>query len=96
MAEWAGMRAIRWTTHALRNLADREIPRDEAERTLALPELIAPGQPGRRVLMRRYLDSVLRQHMLLRIIIEETQEEVIVVTLYKTSQIDRYLRGPTP
>jgi len=31
--------------------------------------------------------------MLLRIIVEETIGEVVVVSVYKTSQIDRYLKG---
>ena len=42
--------------------------------------------------MRRYHDTVLDQEMLLRVIIEETDSELIVVTAYKTSQIGRYLK----
>ncbi len=44
---------IRWTRHAVKSLTDREVDRAEAERTLAEPDLIAPGQPPRQVLMRR-------------------------------------------
>ena len=46
--------------------------------------------------MRRYFDTNLQQEMLLRIILEETTEEIVVVTIYKTSQIDRYLKGSIP
>jgi hypothetical protein len=77
----------------LRNLAEREIERGQADRTLAAPELIIPGQTGRKVFMRRYFDIHLQQEMLLRIILEETTEEMVVVTIYKPSQIDRYLKG---
>ncbi len=57
----------------------REIDREEAEKTLALT--------------RRYYDTLLQQEMLLRMIVEETATERIVVTVYKTSQIARYLKG---
>lgn len=90
------MKEVRWSSHALRNLAEREIDRPEAERTLAAPEAVVPGQPGRKVFMRRYFDMLLGQEMLLRIVVEETGQEIVVVTLYKTSHIEKYLRGPTP
>ncbi len=90
------MKEVRWSPHALRNLAAREIDQPEAEGTLAAPEAVAPGQPGRNVFMRRYFDMLLGQEMLLRIVVEETAQEIVVVTLYKTSQIEKYLRGPTP
>lgn len=77
----------------MKNLTDREIDRTEAEKTLAEPELIAPGQPPRQVLMRRYFDQVLQQEMLLRIVIEDTPSERVVVTVYKTAQLSKYLKG---
>ena len=87
------MKPLRWTHHALRNLQDREIERADAERALQHPEFVAPGQPPRRVFMRRYLDPVLDQEMLLRVIVEEMETERVVITLYKTSQIEKYLKG---
>ena len=90
------MKPIRWTLHAMQNLLDREIERTEVDKTLAQPEFIAPGQFPRHIHMRRYFDSLLQQEMLLRVIIEETIAEIVVVSVYKTSQIERYLRGLTP
>ncbi len=90
------MKPIRWTSHALRNLVDREIERTEADRTLAQAEFIVPRQPPRLVYMRRYFDSLLQQEMLLRVVIEETIGAIVVVSVYKTSQIDRYLKGLVP
>ena len=87
------MKPIRWTQHALQNLIDREGEQSEADKTLAQPKFIIAGQPPRLVYMRRYLDALLQQVMLLRIIVEETIGEVVVVSVYKTSQIDRYLKG---
>ena len=67
------MKVVRRSTHALKNLADREIDRTEAEKTLATPEPVVPGQPGRQVFMRRYFDVVLQQEMLLRVVVERTR-----------------------
>ncbi len=46
--------------------------------------------------MRRYLDRSLGREMLLRIVVEDTQFERVVVTLYKTSRLDKYLKGLLP
>lgn len=91
-----GVRPIRWSDHALKNLADRQINRLEADKTLAEPELVAPGHPPREILMRRYRDELLQQEMLLCIVVEDRISERVVVTLYKTSQIGRYMKGRVP
>jgi hypothetical protein len=90
------MKPVRWTLHASQNLVDREIERSVAEATLLLPEYTAPDPPGRQILMRRYADTILQKEMLLRVVVEEKATELIVVTVYKTSQIGRYLKGLTP
>jgi len=90
------MKPVRWSPHAIDNLADREIDREAAEKTLANPEFVVPGQLPRLVLMRRYFDQVLQQEMLLRMIVEDTSTERIVITVYKTSQIAKYLKGLGP
>jgi len=90
------MKAVRWSPHAIDNLTDREIDREAAEKTLANPEFMAPGQLPRLVLMRRYFDPVLQQEMLLRMVVEDTSTERIVITVYKTSQIAKYLKGLGP
>ena len=87
------MKPVRWSPHALDNLADREIDRKVAEITLMEPEFVVSSQLPRLVLMRRYFDQVLQQEMLLRIIVEDTSTERVVVTAYKTSQITKYLKG---
>ena len=75
-------------------MADRDIDRREAELTLDAPELTLREEGERRIHMRRYVDSLLGQTMLLRVVVEETSTEIVVVTLYKTSRIARYLGGP--
>ncbi len=90
------MKPIRWSQHARDNLRDREIARDTAEAILAKPEFEVADEPPRRARMGRYRDVVLDQEMLLRIIVEETETELVVITLYKTSKIDKYLKGLLP
>ncbi len=84
---------FRFPPHTAQNLHDREIALEEVEQTLQKPEFVAPTAEGRQVYMRRYRDSILNQEMLLRVIVEETQTELIIVTVYKTSRIQRYLKG---
>ena len=76
------MKPVRWSPHAIDNLADREIDREAAEKTLANPEFVVPGQLPRLVLMGRYFDQVLQQEMLLRMVVGNTSTERIVITVY--------------
>lgn len=85
------MKPLRRTTHALEALVDLGIDRAEVERTIAAPERSEAEPPRRAVLMRRYLDDRLGREMLLRVVVDETPTERVVVTLYKTSRIERYL-----
>ncbi len=87
------MKPIRWSNHALQKIVYREIDRVDVERTLHEPHYSIPGDPPRSILMRRYFDTRLQQEMLLRVVIEDTETERIVITVYKTSQIEYYLKG---
>lgn len=97
------MKPVRWATHALEALVDREIDRAEVERVLVAPELSILEPPLRVVLMRRYLDARLGRMMLLRVVVEEAPNERVVVTVYKTSkmakydgEVAKYLEGARP
>ena len=87
------MKTLRWTAHALESLADREIEREEAEKTVHEPTLTVPGHGGRIVFLRRYHDRLLGQEMLMCVVAEERGDEVAVVTAYRTSKIEKYLGG---
>jgi hypothetical protein len=90
------MRPIRWTAHAVASLTDREIERDEAERAIAAPDRTVSGHGRRQVLLRKYHDAVLGQPMLLCVVIEDQSEERVVLTVYKTSKLDKYLERGAP
>jgi len=88
------VKPIRWTVHAIQNLTSREISRQEADLALQAPEFIVnSNQSARQIFMKRYFDTILQQEMLIRVVVEETSTEIVVCTVYKTSQIQRYLRG---
>ena len=87
------MKPVRWTPHALREIAKREIDRADAELTLRQPDAVIPAPPKRQFYQRRYIDNTLNQPMLLRLLIEETDAEMAVVTLYKTSKLKKYEGG---
>ena len=71
----------------------REISEEEVERALQQPEFVVSGDADRQIYLLRYHDSILAQEMLLRVIVEETDTERVVVTVHETSQIARYLKG---
>ena len=86
------MKLLRWTAHAKKKATIREIAPLEVERTVADPDWVAPAQPPRRIHNRRYFDETLQMDVLLRVVIEETPTELVIVTAYKTSQLERYVR----
>jgi hypothetical protein len=85
------MTSPRWTLHALNDLLAREISREEAERTVLAPDRTVPGSDGRTVLMRRYFDHILKQDMLLRVVVEYDGLTAVIITVYKTSKVSKYL-----
>jgi hypothetical protein len=87
------MKPIRWLDHARKKAASREVGAHEVERTIAQPDSVVPGQPPRQIYMRRYLDAILQTEMLLRVVVEETDDELVIVTLYKTSKFEKYEEG---
>jgi hypothetical protein len=87
------MKRIRWTAHAEASLRDREIQRVEVERALAAPDHRSASRGARQILVRKYEDTVLNQPMVLCVVVEERPEETLVVTIYKSSKLEKYLPG---
>jgi hypothetical protein len=89
------MKAIRFSAHAEANLVTREITRADAEAAIRQPTRREPGRPPREIVNRAYSDTVTGERMLLRVVIEETDSEIAVITLYKTSKLKKYLPEDT-
>jgi len=90
------MKPVRWTPHALDNLAAREIDFQEAQQALLHLDWTRPAHLSRTIRLRRYPDRTLNQDMLLCGVTEETIEETVVVTVFKSSQLERPLREAQP
>jgi len=73
-------------------LSIREVEQTEADQTLMDPDDILSADPPRMIYQRVYFDKALGQDMLLRLVVEESQEERVVVTVYRTSRLERYRR----
>jgi hypothetical protein len=96
MPEDGAPKPLRWTPHALDNLLARDIDRREVERTLDQPDRVLHGDPPRTIYMRRTFDATKGHDVLIRVVVEETATERVVVTVVKASRIERYLRGDAP
>jgi hypothetical protein len=86
------LKPVRWSPHARLMLPKREVEQAEADQTLMNPDDIKPAETSRMIHQRVYFDKVLGQKMLLRLVVEETEDERVVVTVYKTSRLDKYRR----
>ena len=80
---------IRWSAHALKELNVREIDSVIAEDVAINPVQISLEQGERKAMMKLYHDEVLNKEMLLRVIVEESEIVTTIITLYKTSQIEK-------
>ena len=87
------MKPIRWSAHARKKAAKREVQENEVEAAIGGRIPSCRGQARRRICMRRYFDAILETEMLLRVVVEETDTELTVVTLYKTSKFAKYEGG---
>jgi len=82
---------IRFTPHAEENLITRSIARSDVVQAIRFPERKEEGRPPRKVASKQYFDELLKKEMLLRVITEENDECISVITLYKTSKFTKYL-----
>jgi len=84
------MKAVEIIPLARRKLGRRGIPEEWVLETLRAPEQTVPGHGDRRVAQRRW--QVRDRTYLLRVVYEETATQLVVITAYLTSEIDRYWR----
>jgi hypothetical protein len=71
-------------------MAQRGIPETWVKETLIAPEQVVEGHGGRHVAHTRMM--VAEKECLLRVVYEETETTLVVVTAYLTSAIARYWR----
>lgn len=88
------MKPIRITGYCAGRIAARKLKRDLVERIIRSPEQIVPDEddPNRQIYQSRFHDQSGGQK-LLRIVVEENEDEIVAVTVYPVSQFKRYWKG---
>ena len=84
------MKRIEIIPLALKKIESRKVPREWIEETLQAPEQVVEGYGGRTVRQKRY--TVQGKVMLLRVVVDEEADRLVVITAYLTSQVRRYGR----
>ena len=81
---------IVFSEHALFELKFRQIRQEDVEHFIIYPMQKLPAKRNRIIMQGRYTDDTENKEMLLRIIGEELEDVFYVITVYKTSKIDKY------
>jgi hypothetical protein len=79
-----------FSEHALFEMEFRKIDKEEVERLIEHPMQKLPAKKNRIIMQKRYIDDMKHKEMLLRVIGEELENTFHVITVYKTSKIEKY------
>ena len=79
---------FRFSKHAESELVLRRIPREFVEEVLRQPQQIVPESPPKKAYQSKV--DFGGKIFLLRVIVDDTIEPAIVVTLYRTKKINKY------
>ncbi|MGH7952530.1 MAG: DUF4258 domain-containing protein [Limisphaerales bacterium] len=80
---------FRFSKHAESELILRKIPREFVENVLRQPQQTVPERPPKKAYQSK-VDFGAGKIFLLRVIVDDTIEPAIVVTLYRTKKINKY------
>jgi hypothetical protein len=86
------MPAFTYTRHAQEEMLRRDIPQSLVDSVLSAPQQIVPEQSGR-VAYQSQVDFGDGQIFLLRAIVVDTVDPAVVITVYRTSKINKYWSG---
>ncbi|MBI5214632.1 MAG: DUF4258 domain-containing protein [Ignavibacteriae bacterium] len=84
------MKPIRFSLHAEERLAARKLRHSTIEQVVRNPEQIVPDEDDINRQIHQSLIEESGKQKLLRVIVEEDSSEIVVITVYSTSQITRY------
>ena len=79
---------VRFTPHALAECERRSIETETIQRIVESPEQIVPNIGGRVVYQSKIPFG--NKSYLVRVVVEVTDQEIVVITAYRTSKIDKY------
>lgn len=84
---------FRLSRHARNEMVDRRIPQHMVDQVLASPQQIVDTPDGKKAYQSK-VDFGGGRLFLLRVIVAVDVDPYLVVTLYRTSKIDKYWRTP--
>ena len=84
---------FRLSRHALDESERRRIPRDLLEQVLQNPQQVLPERDGKKIYQSQ-VEFGGSKLFLLRAIVNDAVEPAVVVTVYRTSKIEKYWRSP--
>ena len=79
---------FRFSKHAESELVLRQIPREFVEEVLQQPQQIVPERPPKKSYQSKV--DFGGKTFLLRVIVDDTIEPAMVVTVYRTTKINKY------
>ncbi len=82
-----------FSSHAEYELEARGIERKIVIETLESPDSISEGKYRRNVYQKIYHDEILNKPMLCRVVVEDQNGLPCIITIYKTSQFEKYNLG---
>ena len=91
MAKASGWR-WRYTQHARMQMRRRGLSEADIVEVLAQPEQIVEMRPGRVVYQRRQVDAETGRTYLLRVVVDVSEDEGVIVTAYRTRKVSKYWR----
>lgn len=83
---------FRFSKHAESEVVLRQIPRELVEEVLRQPQQIVPERPPKKAYQSQ-VDFGGGRIFLLRVIVDDTIEPAILVTLYRTKKINKYWKS---
>lgn len=82
---------FRYSQHAEDEMKRRGIPRELADGVLRQAQQVVPGHSSRKAYQSKVMFEDGRT-FLLRLIVDEDMDPAVVVTIYRTSKIEKYWR----
>jgi hypothetical protein len=85
------MKLVRFSDHARLEIVRRDIPFEIVEQVLRSPEQVVPEHGG--LAARQSRVELEGKQYLVRVVVAERSDAAVVVTVYRTSRIDKYWRS---
>lgn len=85
---------VELSSHALEQMGARGIGQEQVEAVLAAPEAVLDVREGRVVAQAVLEVATEQRRYLYRVFVDIDREPAVVVTAYRTSQIEKYRNRP--